>query len=116
MVAAELVSTHLNAYLQRKWISNVNPLGQREKYDVLDEDFITEDGRIALNDADLLQLAIEKNGCLTPAIICLEKKIPLDDAQDLLDELYEKGAFYLEVDEKDGTIEYRLRETKLYKK
>jgi hypothetical protein len=116
LVEAELVRTNLDAYLQRKWISNINPLGQREKYEDINEDFITEDGRIPLNDADLLQLAIEKDGCLTPAIVCLEKKIPLDDAQDLLDELYEKGAFYLEVDEKDGTIEYKLRETKLYKK
>ena len=116
LVEAELVTTHLNAYLQRKWISNINPLGQKEKLAIIDEDFIAEDGRISLNDADLLKLAIDKEGRLTPAIVCLEKKIPLDDAQDLLDELYEKGAFYLEVDEKDGTIEYILRESKLYKK
>jgi predicted transcriptional regulator len=114
-VTAGLVKTHLDDNYQRTYISNVNPLELGGKI-AIPKTSEKGDGRIAINDADLLKLAISNDGRLTPTLVCIEKQVSLDEAQDLLDQLYEKGAFNLEVDENDGTIEYWLRDTKLYKK
>jgi predicted transcriptional regulator len=114
LVAAGMVKTHFDGNFQRSYISSVNPneLGNKITLPKNAEN----DGRIAIKDADLLKLAINNEGRLTPTLVCVEKQVSLDEAQELIDKLYEKGAFNIEVDENDGTIEYILRDTKLYKK
>jgi hypothetical protein len=114
MVSAGLVKTQLDKNFQRTFISNITLSNINETSIPLTTQ--KNEGKISLNDADLLKLAIQNKGWLTPSVVCIEKQISLDEAQEILDKLYEKGAFNLEVDEKDGTIEYWLRDTKLYKK
>lgn len=69
--------------------------------------------RIELDDASLLKLAVEHGGKLTTSQLCLTTKISLDEAQDRLDELYDKGVFFLDIDEQKGRISYVLREQDL---
>ena len=69
--------------------------------------------RIELDDASLLKLAIEHGGKLTVSQLCLKTKSSLDEAQDRLDELYDKGVFFLDIDEQKGKISYVLREQDL---
>lgn len=118
LVSSGFVKSHYNNSFQRVYISNINKRGQalgEEKMEIPHLEPVDE-GRIKIDDSAILKLAIENDGRLTPTLICVEKKIPLDDAQDLLDRLYEKGAFHIEVDEMDGMIEYWLRDSKLYRK
>jgi hypothetical protein len=114
LVNSGLVKTQLDKNFQRIYISNITLSNIHET----SLPFTTQKNseKISLNDSDLLKLAIQNKGWLTPSVVCIEKQISLDEAQELLDKLYEKGAFNLEVDEKDGTIEYWLRDSKLYKK
>lgn len=118
LVKSGFVKSHYNSSFQRVYVSNINKRGQaigEEKVEIPNLEPVDE-GRIKIDDSAILKLAIENDGRLTPTLICVEKKIPLDDAQDLLDRLYEKGAFHIEVDEVDGMIEYWLRDSKLYRK
>ncbi len=109
-----LVKTHLNSSLQRVYISNISfKNSNKEKIAIPTEE---EERTTPINDSDILRLAIDHEGRLTPTLICVEKRISLEDAQELLDKLYEKGAFHIEVDEENGNLEYLLRDTKLYKK
>lgn len=111
------VKSHYNKKFQRVYVANLNSRGQElgaSKIN-LEELKPVDEEKLMVADSDLLKLAIENDGRLTPTLICVEKKIPLDDAQDLLDKLYAKGAFHIEVDEYDGVIEYWLRDAKLYK-
>lgn len=118
LVASGLIKTQYTSGFQRIYVANVNynEFKNREEKLVIPEMTETYDMRIPINDADILKLAINNNGRLTPTIICIEKQVSLDEAQDLLDNLYEKGAFHIDVDEDNGTIEYWLRDAKLYKK
>jgi predicted transcriptional regulator len=119
LVANGFVKSHYNNSFQRVYISNINHRGQEvggnEKVEIASLE-AANDGRIRIDDSEILKLAIENDGRLTPTLICVEKKISLDDAQEVLDKLYEKGAFHIEVDEYDGMIEYWLRDSKLYRK
>jgi predicted transcriptional regulator len=112
LVALGLVKSRFDSNFQRSYISMVNPL-EIDKISL--PKFFTEE-RIEIKDADILKLAIGNEGRLTPTILCIEKQVSLDEAEELLDRLYDKGAFYIDVDEKEGTVEYILRESKLYKK
>lgn len=71
--------------------------------------------RIKIPDAEVLQLAIENGGSLTPASLCVKGKIPLVEAQKVLEELYEKGAFTLDADQTGSVVEYQLRDPSLRK-
>jgi len=118
LVQAGLVKSYYDGNFQRVYqvkafLSSDSKVEERLAIPVMEE---VDDGRMPINDADILKLAIDNEGRLTPTVICIEKKIPLDDAQEVLDDLYEKGAFHIEVDEESGTIEYWLRDAKLYKK
>ncbi len=119
LIAKGFVKSHYNGSFQRVYISNINHRGQEigdaEKVEIPSLE-TADDGRIRIDDSEILKLAIENDGRLTPTLICVEKQISLDDAQEVLDKLYEKGAFHIEVDEYDGMIEYWLRDSKLYRK
>lgn len=69
--------------------------------------------RIKIPDADVIQLAIDHAGKLTPTLLCLKKKISIDEAKQKLEELYEQGAFVMDVDEVNYVMEYRLRDQSL---
>lgn len=69
--------------------------------------------RIKIPDADVIQLAIDHDGKLTPTLLCLKKKISIDEAKQKLEELYEQGAFVMDVDEENYVMEYRLRDRSL---
>jgi predicted transcriptional regulator len=74
---------------------------------------IPTEERIKIPDADIIQLAIDHDGKLTPTLLCLKKKISIDEAKQKLEELYEQGAFVMDVDEKNYVMEYRLRDRSL---
>lgn len=75
-----------------------------------------EEERLRIPDADVLQLAIDNDGRITPILLCAEKRISLQEAKEALDHLYDHGAFTIDVDEDSGSIEYWLRDKKLIKK
>ncbi|MCP4442518.1 MAG: hypothetical protein GY810_26730 [Aureispira sp.] len=75
-----------------------------------------QEERIRIPDADVLQLAIDNDGRITPILLCAEKRISLQEAKEALDSLYDHGAFTIDVDEDSGSIEYWLRDKKLIKK
>lgn len=74
---------------------------------------IPSEERIKIPDADVIQLAIDHKGKLTPTLLCLKKKISIDEAKQKLEELYEQGAFVMDVDEENYVMEYRLRDQSL---
>jgi len=57
--------------------------------------------------------SIEYKGRLTPALLCLKLKISIEEAQIKLDDLYEQGAFIMDVNEKEALVEYHLRDKNL---
>lgn len=58
----------------------------------------------------VLRLAEEAGGRLTVSVAAMRLDVPLDQAQDALDECVVKGAARLEVDEASGMAEYRFPE------
>lgn len=68
-----------------------------------------EEERIRIPDADVIQLAIDHEGRLTPTLVCLKLKIPMRDAQQKLDALYDDGALILDAE----TMAYQLRDRSL---
>jgi predicted transcriptional regulator len=71
------------------------------------------DGRIKIPDAEVIQYAIENNGRITPTLLCLKSKISIEEAKLRLEELYEQGAFLMDVDESNYVMEYQLRDQSL---
>lgn len=69
--------------------------------------------RLKIPDADVLKLAIEHKGRLTATLLCLKLKISMQEAQLKLEELYEQGAFIMDVNEKEAIVEYHLRDRNL---
>jgi len=69
--------------------------------------------RIKIPDADVIQLAIDHDGKLTPTLLCLKKKVSIDEAKQKLEALYEQGAFVMDVDEENYVMEYHLRDRSL---
>lgn len=74
---------------------------------------LKEEVRLKIPDADVLNMAINHKGRLTATLLCLKLKISMEEAQIKLDELYEQGAFIMDVNEKDAIIEYHLRDKNL---
>jgi len=74
---------------------------------------IPDQNRLKIPDADILQLAIDNKGKLTPTLLCLKKKIPINEAKIILEELYEEGAFIMDLDEENCIMEYQLRDKSL---
>lgn len=68
---------------------------------------------INITEAELIDLAIQAKGRLSVALLCHKKSITLTAAQNLLDNLHEKGAFEVKVNE-DGLVEYWLIDKSLY--
>lgn len=64
--------------------------------------------RIKIPDADVLQLAINHKGRLTPTLLCVKLQISMDEAKMKLEELYEQGVFVMEIDEENAVMEYQL--------
>lgn len=71
------------------------------------------DGKLKIPDADVLQLAIENKGQLSPENLCLKLNIPLSEAKIKLDDLYNEGVFVLDADEDDALLRYSLRDKSL---
>jgi len=58
----------------------------------------------------VLRLAEEAKGRLTVSLAAMRLDVPLDQAQDALDECVVKGAARLDIDEASGMAEYRFPE------
>lgn len=71
--------------------------------------------RIKIPDADVIQLAIEHDGRLTPTLLCLKRKISIEEAKKKLETLYEQGTFVIDVDESNYVMGYQLRDKSLLK-
>lgn len=74
---------------------------------------LQEEVRLKIPDADVLDLAIQHKGRLTASLLCLKLKISIEAAQIKLDDLYEQGAFIMDVNQKDALVEYHLRDKNL---
>lgn len=74
---------------------------------------LQEQVKLKIPDAEVLQLAIKHKGRLTPALLCLKLKISMEEAQIKLDDLYEQGAFIMDINQKEALVEYHLRDKKL---
>ncbi len=61
----------------------------------------------AITDADVISVAIQANGKVTPASLCLKLNISIDEAKKKLDELYKKEIFEISVTE-TGALTYSL--------
>jgi len=69
--------------------------------------------RIKIPDADVIQLAIEHDGRLTPTLLCLKSKISIEEAKYKLEQLYEQGTFVMDIDESNYVMQYQLRDQSL---
>lgn len=74
---------------------------------------IPEPERMKIPDADVLQLAIDHGGRLTPTLLCLKLQVSMDEAKFALENLYEQGVFKIAVDEKNALVEYQIRDRTL---
>lgn len=74
---------------------------------------IPEPERMKIPDADVLQLAIDHGGRLTPTLLCLKLQVSMDEAKFSLENLYEQGVFKIAVDEKNALVEYQIRDRTL---
>ncbi len=63
-------------------------------------------------DAAVIRLAVAHNGRLTPALLCMKNDIPINQAKEILENLYTKGVFDMRVSD-SGNIEYWLTDTSL---
>ncbi|MCP4442517.1 MAG: hypothetical protein GY810_26725 [Aureispira sp.] len=79
-------------------------------------DTVSLDERIKILDADIIDLAAQHDGRITPLLLCTTKRIPLAEAKIALDELYDHGAFFIDADYENGTLEYWLRDKSIIKK
>lgn len=84
-----------------------------EKIALPNHSFEKDPIRLKIPDADVLKLAIEHKGRLTATLLCLKLKISMQEAQLKLEELYEQGAFIMDVNEKEAIVEYHLRDRNL---
>lgn len=69
--------------------------------------------RIKIPDADVIRLAIEHDGRLTPTLLCLKSKVSIEEAKYKLEQLYEQGTFVMDVDESNYVMQYQLRDKSL---
>jgi len=69
--------------------------------------------KIKIPDADVLQLAIEYDGRLTPTLVCIKLKVSMDDAKLKLEHLHEQGVFEIAIDEQNALLEYQIRDRTL---
>lgn len=74
---------------------------------------IPEQQKIKIPDADILQLAIDNNGRLTPTLLCIKLKISMDDAKMKLEGLHEQGVFKMAIDESNSLLTYQIRDKTL---
>jgi hypothetical protein len=74
---------------------------------------LKEQVKLKIPDAEVLNLAIEYKGRLTPILLCLKLKISIEEAQIKLDDLYEQGAFIMDINPKEALVEYHLRDRSL---
>jgi ribosomal protein S25 len=86
------------------------PLKQQTKIRISNQD------RIKIPDADVISLAVEYKGRLTPTLLCLKMKIPIQEAKIKLEELYEQDVFLMQVDDENALLEYQLRDKSLFSK
>lgn len=69
--------------------------------------------KIKIPDADVLQLAIEYDGRLTPTLVCIKLQVSMDEAKIKLENLHEQGVFEIAIDEENALLEYQLRDRTL---
>jgi len=83
------------------------PIKQQTKISIPTQD------KIKIPDADVISLAVEHKGRLTPTLLCLKMKIPMHEAKIKLEELYDQDVFLMQVDEDNALLEYQLRDKNL---
>ncbi len=71
--------------------------------------------KMKIPDAEVLQLAIDNQGKLTTEELCLRLQIPLTEAKDTLENLYEQGAFRIDINLQSNVMEYHLVDDSLMK-
>lgn len=74
---------------------------------------LTNTTRIKIPDAEVLRLAIENEGKITATQLCLALKIPVQEATQKLEALYDQGAFQMDTDSTNTVLEYHLVDNNL---
>ena len=74
---------------------------------------IPEQEKLKIPDADVLQLAIDHQGRLTPTLVCIKLRVSMDEAKLKLEDLHEQGVFELAIDEQNALLEYQIRDRSL---
>jgi hypothetical protein len=67
-----------------------------------------------LQDADIIQIAVQQGGQLSTAGLSLHGRIPVEEATEKLERLAGEGIFYPEANA-DGGISYRITDNSLLK-
>ncbi|GAA4842079.1 hypothetical protein [Algivirga pacifica] len=68
-----------------------------------------------ITDAEIIRIALENKGRISPSVLCVKGKVSFDSAKDRLEELHEKGVMYMDVSDK-GSIYYTLVDMDLFGK
>ncbi|NJL14341.1 MAG: hypothetical protein HC913_15910 [Microscillaceae bacterium] len=65
-----------------------------------------------LSDSEVIGIALKANGRISATSLCLRGKVPIEEAQYILERLQARGVFDVEVTE-NGTVVYRLHDLDL---
>lgn len=65
-----------------------------------------------LSDSEVIGIALKTNGRISATSLCLRGKVPIEEAQYILERLQSRGVFDMEVTE-SGTVVYRLHDLDL---
>jgi ribosomal protein S25 len=74
---------------------------------------IPEQRKLKIPDSEVLQLAIEYDGRLTPTLLCIKLQVSMDEAKLKLEHLHEQGVFEMRIDEENALLEYQIRDRTL---
>lgn len=101
-------------YVINKPIGSTKPIlrEQPRKKDRIKIELLEQE-KIKIPDAEVLQLAIDHDGRLTPTLLCIKLKISMDEAKRKLENLHEQGVFKMAIDEKNALLEYQIRDRSL---
>ncbi|TAF34625.1 MAG: hypothetical protein EAZ57_02580 [Cytophagales bacterium] len=69
-------------------------------------------GKAKLTDDRIISIAAKNGGLITPASLCMNAQIPIDEAKKVLDNLQVKGVFEIDVD-MNGNFVYHLTDSTL---
>lgn len=114
-----VIDSQYNNYLEREYriAKHLQRLPKSERKQIRSgEAHMPAEFKKNISDADIIRAAVNRGGILTPTALCLDRDIPYDTAEELMNELQLKGVFELIVNEHSGALEYHLNDKSLINK